>query len=437
LAANRKGAWLRDTPAWCPICACEDVAARGEVYARQSWGVGAYLICASHGCLLVSECPRCFSRASYQPVQGRLRLWCDRCASAADTALEPRLIPFWPFGAPQQRRRCRPVSLADDARPVLLRVQRTQLSALTGKPVRAPWTRQLKATEVTETLRRLCFIMLGPLWEDAGRPPLVRDGDDNNDRLPDDWTPGSLPAFIAAPALLAAVSFLAAESGRPLAGMTWNQRVLLDGEKAAITAETLPWHLSFHDAALARTLLRPGAEPFVLLLSALRGDRNGLGATREERRRRYGVGAVERQRKQTAQARLAESEWSRDARERRAHCNPPSERYALHRLMPGGGAPKPPSAMSNDWKAAVAVLATLGANATDGDIVHRCGWSGTLIESRYVQYWVTRNSHHGAAELTALLAEAVEHARAEDRGLLLPELEPKPIARPWGDTRSN
>lgn len=227
LAANRKGAWLRDTPAWCPICACEDVAARGEVYARQSWGVGAYLICASHGCLLVCECPRCFSRASYQPVQGRLRLWCDRCASAADTALEPRLIPFWPFGAPQQRRRCRPVSLADDARPVLLRVQRTQLSALTGKPVRAPWTRQLKATEVTETLRRLCFIMLGPLWEDAGRPPLVRDGDDNNDRLPDDWTPGSLPAFIAAPALLAAVSFLAAESGRPLAGMTWNQRVLL------------------------------------------------------------------------------------------------------------------------------------------------------------------------------------------------------------------
>ncbi len=93
--------------------------------------------------------------------------------------------------------------------------------------------------------------------------------------------------------------------------------------------------------------------------------------------------------------------------------------------------------MSNDWKAAVAVLATLGANATDGDIVHRCGWSGTLIESRYVQYWVTRNSHHGAAELTALLAEAVEHARAEDRGLLLPELEPKPIARPWGDTQSN
>ena len=111
VAANPTAAWPRRTPAWCPVCAFEDVAARGEVYARRRWGVGASLICVAHGCLLVSECPRCLDRIGYRPVNGRLRLWCDRCEGVADTALEPRRMPFWPFGLPQQHRRCRTVSL--------------------------------------------------------------------------------------------------------------------------------------------------------------------------------------------------------------------------------------------------------------------------------------------------------------------------------------
>jgi len=251
VAANPDAAWSRTQPCWCPVCLFEDVAAQGEVHARRSWGVGACLLCTIHGCLLVSECPRCFDRASYRPVDGRLRLWCDQCDDVADTVLEPSRVPFWPFGLPQQSRRCRTVSLTDKARQLLLPLQRNQLLALTGRQVRAPWTRQLKRNRVTETLRRLCFIMLGPLWEDSGRPVLVqRDGSDTW-HLPADWTPGSLAPFVAAPALLASVTFLAAEAGQLLAGLTWSREALLDGETAEIDAGTLPWHLGAHDAVLA------------------------------------------------------------------------------------------------------------------------------------------------------------------------------------------
>lgn len=173
VAAHTEAARSRQHSAWCPVCLFEDVAARGEVYARRSWGLGGFLLCTLHGCLLVSECLRCFDRISYRPVNGRLRLWCERCEDTGDNALGPSRVPFWPFGLPESRR-CRTIALSDEARPLLLRVQKTRLTALMGHHVRAPWTRQLKARRITDTLRKLCFIMLGPLWEAAGRPRLVQ-----------------------------------------------------------------------------------------------------------------------------------------------------------------------------------------------------------------------------------------------------------------------
>jgi hypothetical protein len=432
LPGNTMAAWPRRIPAWCPVCAFEDVAARGEVHARRSWGVGATMICVSHGCLLVSECPRCLDRIGYRAMNGRLRLWCDRCESAADTALAPSAMPFWPFGLPQQYGRCRTVSLSNQAGDLLLGVQRALLANLVGKRIRSVWTRQLKASEVMETLRRLCFVMLGPLWEDAQRPPPIRD-QGNTWRLPDDWTPGSLPPVIAGPALLASVTFLAAEAGKHLAGVTWDRQVLRDGEKAEINGETLPWHLGTVDATLARRLLSPSNEAFAVLLGALCCDIAGLGATREARRRRYGIGAVVRERRLTAQARLGESDQAREARERRARCYPPGDRYSLRRLMPDVHDPPRGQAMSAAWRAELAVLATMGASANEGDVVCRIGWAGTLMESRYVQYWIARHRDHGFAELTAILTEAVDRARGEGRGLVLPELERKPIAHPWSD----
>lgn len=130
--------------------------------------------------------------------------------------------------------------------------------------------------------------MLGPLWEDANRLPLAYLPGGDTWRLPDDWTPGLLPPFIAAPALLASVTFLAAEDGKMLGGITWNRQALLDGERAEINAETLPWRLSAAGATVALKLLGPSDKPFAWLLSTLRGARHGLGATREASRRSGG-----------------------------------------------------------------------------------------------------------------------------------------------------
>ena len=214
------------------------------------------------------------------------------------------------------------------------------MEALAGRHVPAPWTRRLKRARVTEMLRRLCFVMLGPLWEDAERPPPARDEDTGAARLPDGWTPGSLPAFVAAPALLALATFVAAEDGVLLAGISWDSQILLDGEKAEISAETLPWHLSAFDAGLALDPLGLGGEPFAMLLSAIRCDVRRLGSTREERRRRHGIGSDWQRRRLAAIAHQSQCHAARDARQRRAQAHPPADQYALDRLIPRVPTPK-------------------------------------------------------------------------------------------------
>jgi hypothetical protein len=93
--------------------------------------------------------------------------------------------------------------------------------------------------------------------------------------------------------------------------------------------------------------------------------------------------------------------------------------------------------MNAPWKATLAVLAAIGANTNEGDVVCRIGWPGTLMESRTVQCWIMRHRKHGVADLSAVLADAVDRARSEDRGLVLPELERKPIASPWSDAAAS
>jgi hypothetical protein len=60
-------------------------------------------------------------------------------------------------------------------------------------------------------LRGLSFTMLGPLGGTAYRST-VRGRRPVEGPPPDDWTPASLPPEIAAPTLLVAMTFLAAES---------------------------------------------------------------------------------------------------------------------------------------------------------------------------------------------------------------------------------
>ena len=176
----------------------------------------------------------------------------------------------------------------------------------------------------------------------------------------------------------------------------------------------LPWHLTADDAMLARRLVNPSAEPFTLLSSALRGDDSGLGATREARRRRYGIGAVQRRRRLTEVARLSENDLSHEARRRREQRGLPADRHALQRLMPGVQAPAVSPTSTIHWKAAVAVYAIIGANVDDDDVVHRTGWIGTRMQSRYVQSWIIHHRECDARDLIATLIDAVDRANAEN-----------------------
>ncbi len=368
----------------------------------------------------------------------------NRCERAADTALEPGLIPFWPFGVLQRYRRCRTVSLSDEARPLLLRVQEYLLSSapnendqgLAGAGVgaaqrkrrpRVPWARQLKRGEVVEVLRRLCFPLLGPLWEEAQQPSDCWSKEASGWTLLDEWTPGCLPPAVAAPTLLAAVTFLAAEGGTRLIGVSWEPLVLLNGENSKIDGETLPWHLTATDANLARRLFSAVLEPFGLLLGALCGSGRALATTREDNRRRYGIGGGMREARLTARDRANETEMAREAREgRERYSPPPTERFAFSRLIPEAPVPPRPRECFERALIGALVLAAQGTDPDNCDIMHRFGVTRTLMESRYVRYWVLRHIDHDTQHLATTLADALDLARATNRSLLLPEWPPVP-----------
>jgi hypothetical protein len=421
--------WPRTRPAWCPLCVIDDVAAFGEVYSRAAWGFGGMLICARHQCLLISDCPRCSHQAGYQPINGRLRIWCRTCETGADTVLKPNRIPFWPYGTPQQHRCCVAVTLSGEAPSLLLRVQTDILDMLSGNPPGGPWSRCLKWARIFEVLRRLVFVMLGPLWEwDYQASPAQR-ANDGRWSLSETWSPGSLPPEIAAPALLAAVTFLAAESGTRLAGITWSRQLLIAGEDESIEAETLLWHLDRFNTRLVQDLFSPlRSRPFALLLAALHADRQGLGSAHEETRRRTGLGGALRREREANQRRLPGSEMVQRRREEPSQLYYPANRFSLSRLIEGfPPAPSPPKPRET-WQEAVAVYVVLGWGPQNGDIEAPQGARvPELLRSRYIRLWIFRHRHWPAKQLIAMLAEAVDIARDRNRDIVLPELSAEPI----------
>jgi hypothetical protein len=421
--------WPRIKPAWCPLCVVRDVAAFGEVYSRGAWQLGGVLWCVEHKCLLIAECPRCFHQAGYQPINGRLRIWCRNCEAGADTALEPNRIPFWPFGTPQQRRSCMAVTLSAEAPALLLRVQTDILGMLAGDPPKGPWSRCLRWGRVFEVLRRLVFVMLGPLWEETHQVSPIQRTNSGRWSLSETWTPGSLPPEIAAPALLAAVTFLAAESGMRLAGITWNRQLLIAGEDDSIKAETLLWHLDNFNARLVRDLFSPRrSQPFALLLAALHADRDGLGSTREATRRRTGLGGAQRREREARQPRLRISEMPPGQREPPRPGINPARRFSFRRLIEDFPAPRLPSQPPETVQATVAVLIVLGWSPRDGDILAPQGdWLPELLLNRYVRLWIFRHRHREANHLINILAGAIGTARDAGRDIVLPELSEGPI----------
>lgn len=438
IAAQRlhgRAIWPREVAAWRPLCVMQDVSASGESYARRQWGAGQYLVCVQHRCLLVSHCPRCLRRAGYRPVSGRQRLWCSHCQDCIETMLKPHRIPFWPFGTPQQHGACAAVRLTHDAVPTLLQVQSDLMAVLAGGRPGGPWARGLKRGRVLEVFRALSFVMLGPLWADRHRflPEHRMSGDTGG--LPDEWTPGSLPPEVAAPALLASAALLAAEGGTPLAGIGWNPDLLHAGEREAICTETLLWHLDAGDAALApRLFTMPVTRPMLLLLRALRADCRGLGAGREGVRRRQGVRGAYRAECCKARRELHETEAEREARQRWALLKHPPGYFTLAHVLRKNVPPWSPGPMPADLAAWVAVLMAAGLDRPDNLLSAWPGCKGTLLEHRYVRSWLSRHLHMNTDVLISTLTAAVETSRAQDIGLMLPELPVLPAASyrtPW------
>lgn len=432
LMTSPPAAWPRIKPAWCPLCAIRDVAAFGEVYSRGAWQLGGVLWCAEHKCLLIAECPRCFHQVDYQPINGRLRLWCWNCETGADTALKPNRIPFWPYGTPQQRRSCVAVTLSDEAPALLLRVQTDILGMLAGKPPRGPWSRSLKWGRVFEVLRRLVFAMLGPLWERTYQVSPIQRTNSGRWSLSETWTPGSLPPEIAAPALLAAVTFLAAESGTRLAGLTWNRQLLIAGEDEAITAETLLWHLDTFNTGLVRDLFAPRrSRPFALLLAAIDADRRGRGPAREATRRRAGLGGAQRREREAGQRRSLTGEMLQSQRALPLPPRNPANRFSFGRLIEDFAPPPAPRKPRETWQEAVAVYVVCGWEPRNGDILAPQGdWIPDLLRNRYIRLWIFRHRHRGANYLITTLADAIDTARDLNRDIVLPEVSAEPIVSP-------
>jgi hypothetical protein len=424
--------WPRTKPAWCPICVVQDVAAFGEVHGRAAWSRGGVLLCTRHQCLLIAECPRCFHPAGYQPINGRLRIWCKHCEAGADTVLEPNRIPFWPYGTPQQRRSCVSVTLSSEARPLLLRTQTDILAILAGDRPRGPWSGSLPRARVIDVLRRLVFVMLGPLWEGAHQAGPAQIAADGRWLLSATWTPGALPPHVAAPALLAAVTFLAAQSGTRLAGIAWHRQLLAIGEDDAITAETLLWHLDGFNARLVRDLFTaPFTRPFAILLTALRADRNGLGTTREATRRKIGIGGAPRRDRESRHSRLHKSAGAQARREAPGRTGNPASRFSFSRLIEGFPAPAAPTQPRARWQEAVAVYVVIGWGPGTGDILEPQGdWLPELLRNRYIRLWLFRHRHLAPERLITTLANALDTARDQHRDIVLPELSAEPIEPP-------
>jgi hypothetical protein len=424
--------WPRTKPAWCPICVVQDVAAFGEVHGRAAWSRGGVLLCTRHQCLLIAECPRCFHPAGYQPINGRLRIWCKHCEAGADTVLEPNRIPFWPYGTPQQRRSCVSVTLSSEARPLLLRTQTDILAILAGDRPRGPWSGSLPRARVIDVLRRLVFVMLGPLWEGAHQAGPAQIAADGRWLLSATWTPGALPPHVAAPALLAAVTFLAAQSGTRLAGIAWHRQLLAIGEDDAITAETLLWHLDGFNARLVRDLFTaPFTRPFAILLTALRADRNGLGTAREATRRKIGIGAAPRRDRESRHSRLHKSAGAQARREAPGRTGNPASRFSFSRLIEGFPAPAAPTQPRARWQEAVAVYVVIGWGPGTGDILEPQGdWLPELLRNRYIRLWLFRHRHLAPERLITTLANALDTARDQHRDIVLPELSAEPIEPP-------
>ena len=158
----------------------------------------------------------------------------------------------------------------------------------------------------------------------------------------------------------------------------------------------------------------PQARSFRALLSALAADRRGMAAEHEANRRRWAL----RSAAVAMHTEAIPAGWHR----RRLASMRPSPRYAINRLQRDAFPVRPirRSDHAHD-EAATAVRMALCTDPADdtGDLSK---FDGTLFGNRYVHYWLMRHRRLPPERLIAILSEALDVSRVENRGILLPEL---------------
>jgi hypothetical protein len=211
--------------------------------------------------------------------------------------------------------------------------------------------------------------------------------------------------------------FIADESDVSLSGINWDRRVLADGEGCRINAETMLWHLtSAERSTLESMFTKPLVRPFSRLLSALRADKDHVGAAHEVRRRSWKL----QRRAEPTKRHARPAAWgARDTASPR-----PSYRYAINRFLPTEiptwSSPQPSCAYH---EAAAAVYMAYGTGSIGDEVHDLTKYEGTLFGNRYIHFWLLRHLHLPAEQLIKTLEIAVVVARAEDRGIVLPEIE--------------
>lgn len=149
--------WHRQGLAWCPACACKDVACHGETYERAVWRLGCCAACPTHRLLLTDFCPVCtYGRVDFRAVAGRQRLVCALCKQLVDTSPEGELLAH--------RRGRFALVQRPEVTHLAFALQAVLLGVAAGSASTDPWRLGLSASRLTVVVRELAAALVWPEW---------------------------------------------------------------------------------------------------------------------------------------------------------------------------------------------------------------------------------------------------------------------------------
>ena len=150
--------WHRPLLAWCPTCACEDIARHGETYERAVWHLGCCAACPTHRLVLADVCPACaYGRVGFQAVAGRQRLVCGLCKQPVDAPALGRET-----GIPVDLRSRFAFAQCREWTDLALALQAVLLGLTAGSAATGPWQIDVPASRIAVVIRDLAAALLWP-----------------------------------------------------------------------------------------------------------------------------------------------------------------------------------------------------------------------------------------------------------------------------------